>query len=99
AMYLIAMVVFHRLISLIAPDLPVANALVTLLLGGSLITVPATLWWSNGASNFPSMIFTLLSIDCGWRYLSSRRPRHALGAVVSFTLGLGFFESVFIVLV
>lgn len=93
AMYLAALTSFYRITSLAIPESPNLRVALTLVLGTSLVTVPGTLWWSNAASNLPTICFTLAAIDGAWRYLQYRKIQHAVMSGVALIIALGFFES------
>lgn len=94
--YAALLISMYRLITLLTGQSYWAVLMIGLL-GTSLTFLPELLWWSNGLSSLVTAWLNIVVLSAFLRYQLDGRRIHAAVSVGAFTIGLGFFDSMSIV--
>jgi hypothetical protein len=94
--YLAAVLLTWRLLKLLFGASWAAVALLAVA-ALSVLYVPSTLWWSAALGALPMFAMGVLTIDAFVRFDMTRRWRHLPVLTVAYAVGLGFFDSMMLV--
>lgn len=74
-------------------------AVLAVLAGSSVLLTPSLLWWANSLHVMTTIPLSILTLDSFFRFELTKRRRWMVLACASYTVGLGFFDAVMLVLV
>ncbi len=91
-LYALALALFYRLTELLFGSRPILIPLMAVA-GLSGVLATSLVWWTAGLNSLPALVFDLLALDGLARHAATGRRRYLVVSVVSFALGIAFYDA------
>lgn len=91
-LYALALTVFYRLAELLFGPRPILIPLMAVA-GLSGVLATSLVWWTAGLNSLPALVFDLLALDGLVRHAATGKRRHLVVSVISFALGIAFYDA------